>query len=396
MAPKNLSLHNIAYFLIIALIGTLILIEGKFFIIPFFFAILLSVIVLPIQHFYDRFIKTHALSTILTFFTILLPLTAIVGFFSFQVSNVLSNLSNISGQLQQGTDNLFLWLSQYFHISVEDSQNFLKENISGIVASPISVIQSTFSSFGIILLNIVLIILFMFFMLSYRIALKNFMLMQFEPMQRTGVAAVMVEIQKMLRQYLNGLLSVMIILAVLNSLGLWIIGVEYPILWASLAAFLTIIPYIGTTLGGGLPFFYALATAESWQQPAAVILMYVTVQQIEGNLITPYVVGSRVRINPLIAIIAILLMNELWGVSGIVLAIPVAATIKIIFDRIAPLKAVGTLMSSNIIKDQDKFLSEYNESRFRFSSLLLKRNKGKGKEDNIMVENKNESDRPIQ
>ena len=394
MAPKNLSLHNIAYFLVIALIGTLILIEGKFFIIPFFFAILLSVIVLPIQHFYDRFIKTHALSTILTFFTILLPLTAIVGFFSFQVSNVLSNLSNISGRLQQGTDNLFIWLSQYFHISVEESQNFLKENISGIVASPISVIQSTFSSFGIILLNIVLIILFMFFMLSYRIAIKNFMLMQFEPMQRSGVAAVMVEIQKMLRQYLNGLLSVMIILAVLNSLGLWIIGVEYPILWASLAAFLTIIPYIGTTLGGGLPFFYALATAESWQQPAAVILMYVTVQQIEGNLITPYVVGSRVRINPLIAIIAILLMNELWGVSGIVLAIPIAATIKIIFDRIAPLKAVGTLMSSNIIKDQDKFLSEYNESRFRFSSLLLKKNKGK--ENNTMTENKNESDRPIQ
>ena len=394
MAPKNLSLHNIAYFLVIALIGTLILIEGKFFIIPFFFAILLSVIVLPIQHFYDRFIKTHALSTILTFFTILLPLTAIVGFFSFQVSNVLSNLSNISGRLQQGTDNLFIWLSQYFHISVEDSQNFLKENISGIVASPISVIQSTFSSFGIILLNIVLIILFMFFMLSYRIALKNFMLMQFEPMQRSGVAAVMVEIQKMLRQYLNGLLSVMIILAVLNSLGLWIIGVEYPILWASLAAFLTIIPYIGTTLGGGLPFFYALATAESWQQPAAVILMYVTVQQIEGNLITPYVVGSRVRINPLIAIIAILLMNELWGVSGIVLAIPIAATIKIIFDRIAPLKAVGTLMSSNIIKDQDKFLSEYNESHFRFSSLLLRRNKEK--EDNAKADNNAESDKPIQ
>jgi predicted PurR-regulated permease PerM len=336
----------------------------------------------------------HALSTILTFFTILLPLTAIVGFFSFQVSNVLSNLSNISGRLQQGTDNLFLWLSQYFQISVEDSQNFLKENISGIVASPISVIQSTFSSFGIILLNIVLIILFMFFLLSYRIALKNFMLMQFEPMQRTGVAAVMVEIQKMLRQYLNGLLSVMIILAVLNSLGLWIIGVEYPILWASLAAFLTIIPYIGTTLGGGLPFFYALATAESWHQPAAVIMMYVTVQQIEGNLITPYVVGSRVRINPLIAIIAILLMNELWGVSGIVLAIPVAATIKIIFDRIAPLKAVGTLMSSNIIKDQDKFLSEYNESRFRFSSLLLKKNKEL--KDNSKDENDTESVRPIQ
>jgi predicted PurR-regulated permease PerM len=231
----------------------------------------------------------------------------------------------------------------------------------------------------------------MFFMLSYRIALKNFVLMQFEPLQRQGIAGIMIEIQKMLRQYLNGLFTVMIFLAVLNSLGLWIIGVEYPVLWASLAAFLTIIPYIGTTLGGGLPFFYALATAESWHQPAAVVAMYVTVQQIEGNLITPYVVGSKVRINPLVAIIGILLMNELWGVSGIILAIPIAAGIKIMFDRIAPLKAVGALMGSNIVNEQGLFLSDYNENRFRFSSLFIKENKEKE------IESKsNNSDTPKQ
>jgi predicted PurR-regulated permease PerM len=225
-------------------------------------------------------------------------------------------------------------------------------------------------------------------MLSYRIALKNFILMQFEPLQRQGVAGILIEIQKMLRQYLNGLFTVMIILAVLNSLGLWIIGVEYPILWATLAAFLTIIPYIGTTLGGGLPFFYALATAESWHQPAAVIAMYVTVQQIEGNLITPYVVGSKVRINPLVAIIGILLMNELWGVSGIVLAIPLAAGMKIVFDRIAPLKSVGALMGSNITKEQQLFLSDYNENRFRFSSLFIKKNKDKTDENVNNEQNK--------
>jgi predicted PurR-regulated permease PerM len=306
---------------------------------------------------------------------------AIISFFSIQVSQVLSDLNNISERLHKGTDTLFLWISQYFQISVEESQNYLKENVTSIISSPISLLQSTFSSFGSILLNTVLIFLFMFFMLSYRIALKNFILMQFEPLQRQGVAGILIEIQKMLRQYLNGLFTVMVILAVLNSLGLWIIGVEYPILWATLAAFLTIIPYIGTTLGGGLPFFYALATAESWHQPAAVIAMYVTVQQIEGNLITPYVVGSKVRINPLVAIIGILLMNELWGVSGIVLAIPLAAGMKIVFDRIAPLKSVGALMGSNITKEQQLFLSDYNENRFRFSSLFIKKNKDKTDEN---------------
>lgn len=391
MSPKNLSIQYIAYFLIVALIGTYILYAGKFFIIPFVFAALLSIIILPIQQFYERFIKIQAIGTVLTFFSVLIPIVAIISFFSIQVSQVLSNLNNISDRLHKGTDTLFLWISQYFQISVEASQSYLRENVTSIISSPISLLQSTFSSFGSILLNTVLIFLFMFFMLSYRIALKNFVLMQFEPLQRQGIAGIMIEIQKMLRQYLNGLFTVMIILAVLNSLGLWIIGVEYPVLWASLAAFLTIIPYIGTTLGGGLPFFYALATAESWHQPAAVVAMYVTVQQIEGNLITPYVVGSKVRINPLVAIIGILLMNELWGVSGIILAIPIAAGIKIMFDRIAPLKAVGALMGSNIVNEQELFLSNYNENRFRFSSLFIKENKEKE------IESKsNNSDTPKQ
>jgi predicted PurR-regulated permease PerM len=391
MSPKNLSIQYIAYFLIVALIGTYILYVGKFFIIPFVFAALLSIIILPIQQFYERFIKIQAIGTVLTFFSVLIPIVAIISFFSIQVSQVLSNLNNISDRLHKGTDTLFLWISQYFQISVEASQSYLRENVTSIISSPISLLQSTFSSFGSILLNTVLIFLFMFFMLSYRIALKNFVLMQFEPLQRQGIAGIMIEIQKMLRQYLNGLFTVMIILAVLNSLGLWIIGVEYPVLWASLAAFLTIIPYIGTTLGGGLPFFYALATAESWHQPAAVVAMYVTVQQIEGNLITPYVVGSKVRINPLVAIIGILLMNELWGVSGIILAIPIAAGIKIMFDRIAPLKAVGALMGSNIVNEQGLFLSDYNENRFRFSSLFIKENKEKE------IESKsNNSDTPKQ
>jgi len=391
MPQKNLSIQYIAYFLIVALIGTYILYVGKFFIIPFVFAALLSIIILPIQQFYERFIKIQAIGTVLTFFSVLIPIVAIISFFSIQVSQVLSNLNNISDRLHKGTDTLFLWISQYFQISVEESQSYLRENVTSIISSPISLLQSTFSSFGSILLNTVLIFLFMFFMLSYRIALKNFVLMQFEPLQRQGIAGIMIEIQKMLRQYLNGLFTVMIILAVLNSLGLWIIGVEYPVLWASLAAFLTIIPYIGTTLGGGLPFFYALATAESWHQPAAVVAMYVTVQQIEGNLITPYVVGSKVRINPLVAIIGILLMNELWGVSGIILAIPIAAGIKIMFDRIAPLKAVGALMGSNIVNEQGLFLSDYNENRFRFSSLFIKENKEKE------IESKsNNSDTPKQ
>jgi predicted PurR-regulated permease PerM len=377
MTRKTFSIQNIAYFLLVAVIVTYILSVGQFFIIPFLFAILLSIIILPVQHFYDRYIRSQALSTIVAFLTVLIPIIGIITFFSMQVGFVLSDLDNISLRVQTGTETLFKWASEYFHISKEESQSILKDNFTKIVSSPLSLVQSTLNSFTGILLNIALIFLFMFFLLAYRISIKNFVLMQFSPAQRLQAAQTITDIQKMLRQYLSGLISVMMILAVLNSVGLWFIGVEYPFLWASLAAFLTIIPYIGTTLGGGLPFFYALATAESWHQPVAIIIMYVTIQQVEGNLITPYVVGSKVRINPLVAIIGILLMNALWGMVGIILAIPLTAGVKILFDRVDALRPIGALMSSNVLKKQALFLSDWDHEKYRLSSIFFRSKKVK-------------------
>jgi predicted PurR-regulated permease PerM len=346
------------------------MIVGKFFIIPFFFAVLLSMLMLPIQHFFDRYIRSQTLSTLLTFLTILIPIAGVITFFSVQVSIVIGNLDNISLKVQSGANNLFQWVSDYFHISPEESQNILKNNLSKFISSPLTIFQNSVNSFATILLDISLIFLFMFFLLAYRKSIKNFILMQFSPIQRSTAGKTIADIQNMLGHYLSGLFIVMLVLAVMNSVGLWIIGIEYPLLWASLAAFLTIIPYIGTTLGGGLPFFYALATAESWHQPAAVIIMYATVQQLEGNLITPYIVGSKVRINPLVAIIGILLMNALWGIIGIVLAIPVTAAIKIVLDQIMPFKPIGALMGNDIIKDQERFLHEWDEEQYRLSSLF--------------------------
>lgn len=390
MTKKTFSVQNIAFFLITILLITYILIVGQFFIIPFVFAVLLSIIILPIQHFYDRFVKVQVLSTLMAFMNVLIPLSGIITFFSFQVSKVLGNLQNISLRVQKGLDTLFIWGAEYLQISVEESQGYIRDNLSKIISSPLDIFQNTLSSFTGILLNMTLIFIFMYFLLSYRVAIKNFILLQFEPQLRFKASKTIQEIQQMLRQYLSGLLIVMIILTILNGVGLWIIGVEYAFLWASLAAFLSIIPYIGTTMGGGLPFFYALATAESWHQPAAVVIMYAGIQQIEGNFITPYIVGSKVRLNPLMAIIGILLMNALWGVIGIILAIPVTAVVKIIFDQIAPLRPLGALMGSNVTKEQNRFLTEWDEEKYRLSSLFFKTKKLKEKEEEEEEDNLNE------
>lgn len=158
-----------------------------------------------------------------------------------------------------------------------------------------------------------------------------------------------------MQKYLYGLLTVMAILAFLNSVGLLIIGIKYAVFWGVLAALLSIIPYIGTTLGGTLPFLYAVATAGNWWQPLAVVALYATIQQLEGNIITPKVVGSSVAINPLVALLAIIVGGFVWGVVGIILAIPIAGVIKILLDNNPNTRAYGFLLGNLMSSKEDEF-----------------------------------------
>jgi predicted PurR-regulated permease PerM len=241
--------------------------------------------------------------------------------------------------------------------------------------APIGFIKTGLATSTTLLFNIVFAILGIFFFLLYRTGIQNFMLMQFAPPSRKEFQQVLHQIRVTVQHYLYGMLTVIGILAILNSSGLALIGIGYPLFWGALGAMLAIIPYIGTTIGGILPFIYAVATTSTLWQPLGVILLYGTIQSIEGNLITPKVVGSSVNINPFIALISILLGGTVWGIAGIILALPAVAVIKLIFDHIDFLKPVGLLMSDDVHREEDKFLTEYDKDEYRLVNLLRERQK---------------------
>ena len=149
-----------------------------------------------------------------------------------------------------------------------------------------------------------------------------------------------------------------------------IIGVEHAIFWGVLAACLVIIPYIGTVLGGMLPFLYSLATSQYDWQPWAVVIYYIIIQQLEGNIVTPKIVGSSVRINPFFALIGIVIMGGLMGIGGIVLAIPILAIIKLVAEEIDVLKPVALLMDKDLIQKRPLFFGKYDRDDYRLSSLM--------------------------
>lgn len=162
------------------------------------------------------------------------------------------------------------------------------------------------------------------------------------------IESLVEKVQDVTQNYLVGLLSVIGILAVLNTIGLLIVGLEHAIFFGVFAALLAVIPYIGIIIGALPPLIFALLLGDSILTPVFVIAVFATVQFLEGNFISPKIVGSKVSINPFVAIIALIIGGEIWGVAGMILFVPLIGILRVIFSVIEDLKPYGYLLGNNI------------------------------------------------
>jgi predicted PurR-regulated permease PerM len=138
------------------------------------------------------------------------------------------------------------------------------------------------------------------------------------------------EIQGVVRGYISGLSLVVFIAGILNSIGLLILGIQHAIFFGFLSGMLTMIPYVGISIGASLPALFTLLTKDSAWYAVGVIGVHAFVQFLEANFITPKITGSRISINAFAAIIALLIGGKIWGIAGMILAVPLIGIFKIL------------------------------------------------------------------
>ena len=332
----------------------------------------------PLCNWYDRWLPWNGMSVVVTFLTALLPVALLFYIFFIQFRDVVDDLPNITGKIEEGIQSLINLIEHNIPITVKgEGESWLLKGVSGLIDT----VQAGLTTSTAVLAGFFITALYTFFILLYRKSFKSFLVHQFGGQLQHAAREVLMKIQHMNEQYLYGMLIVVLILSSLNSLGLWIIGIQYPVFWGFLGGVLAIIPYVGTLLGGLLPFAYALATTGNYWQPISVVAFYFVVQQLEGNVITPKIIGSSVKINPLAAIFSLILGAYLWGVAGAILAIPLLAILRIIFSHIDVLKPYALLLSSDLYGNAQAFEDKYNEDRYRLLSYLRSRPKASSSEE---------------
>lgn len=370
---QTLNLQKISSALIIIGVFIYVSIVAKSIIIPFIFAGLFAFLLKPICDKLEHLIPNREIASAFSFIVVLLPLFVLVALFSVQFFSVFENLPAIGKTLEQGFNFLFSWFNEKIDFTNSSSQEWIEENSSNWINAPINFISQSISSSTSFFANTMLCLLYTYFLLLYRSSFKKFIVFQFHEDKRNKVNKTFAIIQKVIQQYLYGMGVVILVLGFANSLGLFLIGIDYAIFWGFLAAFLAIIPYLGTLVGGFLPFLFALMTTGNFIQPALVVILFTVVQALEGNIITPKIVGSSVKINPLAAILSLVIGGFLWGIAGLILALPTIAVIRIIMSQIDYLKPVSVLLSDDVYGNEEVFEEKYNSEKFRFGNFFRRK-----------------------
>lgn len=312
--------------------------------IPLLFAILISICLFPLARFLERLRLGKALAALLSVI-IAIAIIWTIGWFIVHQSIIISkDASAITAKMMSVLERAQAWIEETFGIQRTAMMDQLRDQGNKLVSNAGSVITATFGSIGNMVAGVVLVPLFSFFLLYYRDFFREFFFRTFRSVPHTKVDKTLNKIYEVVQSYLLGLVTVMAIVAILNTIGLMAMGIQYAWFFGTLASLLMLLPYIGIAIGSILPALFALAVKDSAWYAVGVVAWFQVVQFLEGNIITPNIVGSKVSINPLMAVIAILLGGMLFGLSGLILALPFVATIKVIFDAIPSMEAFGFLI----------------------------------------------------
>ena len=285
----------------------------------------------------------RSLSALTAVVLMIAVLYGILYFFGSQLSQLWADWPLLIKQATTAFHDIQHWIESTFSINIHKQENYLSESTEKALSTSATIIGGTLLTLSSSLLFLAFTLLFTFFILNYRRILFRFLTSVFTEEYKVMVGAIVDKIQLIIKKYITGLFLQMLIVSILMIVSLSVLGVKYAILLGLIAGIFNIIPYLGISTSLIISVLITFATAGA-TKALFVIFAFIGVHTIDGNLLMPMVVGSKVKINALFAFIGIVVGEMVWGISGMFLCIPYLAILKIIFENVTGLEAWGMLL----------------------------------------------------
>ena len=308
-----------------------IMVIGKSFLIPFTWSLLIALASIGLI---DKAKEKTRMPLGLIIFLYLLFILLILGligyFFYVELSHIFKDLPGILSKLSDRLHDISLKLADKgIHIPDHIDKKFF----SDWVANHNDVVMNIISAFGLNLWNIILIMFYLFFLIYYKDLLPEFLMARVQDKRR--LATVRDRLKKSLalvRNYLYGLLVLTLISAVMNLIVFLIFGLHFSLFFAVFLAILNLIPFIGNPIGLAIIMLFAIITKDSILVPVLIFVALFVMNFIQDNVIRPWLIGDKLKINAFMVFVAIIIGGMIWGVSGMILFIPIVGAIRIILE----------------------------------------------------------------
>lgn len=313
---------------------------AKVFLMPLCIGCILATLFLPFCNWMQKKKIPKGVAVCLCLLSLLLIIAGFVALLGWQIGA----LTNDVALLKQKVSETGVYIQEYifnqFGVSAVKQNEILKAE------QPLftNIMQMMAGSVLYIFTNLILVLAYVAFLLYYRGHIKNFFIKITPPSQQIEMGQMLNRSAHVSQQYLLGLSKMIVCLWIMYGIGFSILGVKNFLFFAILCGILEIVPFVGNITGTTLTVAVAALHGGGPYMLAGIIVTYGVVQFIQGWVLEPLILGPQVKINPLFTIIALVLGQLLWGIPGIILAIPLTAIFKIICDHIEPLKPYGFLI----------------------------------------------------
>ncbi len=327
---------------------------GQNIIVPIVYATLISILLNPIVNFLVRKKLNKILAISMAVILVFLITACLLYFISTQISMFAETYPQLKVKMLTTSNQAIHSFSQHFNIKEKKVNEWIQHNEDIIFSDAGLMVGRTLLNLSSTFFVLLLLPVYLFMILYYKSLLLEFIRRLFRAEHHTSVAEVLNNTKVIIQSYLKGLLIEALVIAILNSAGLLLLGVEYAIILGVTGALLNVIPYIGGVIAIALPMVIAFVTKDSVSYPFLVLGIYLLIQFIDNHYIIPMVVASKVKINALVSVVVVLVGGAIWGIPGMFLSIPLTAILKVIFDHIEILKPWGYLLG-NIEPSASKF-----------------------------------------
>jgi len=320
---------------------------GKSILVPLVIGFLVSMLLLPLSNFQERKLKfPRIVSSLVSPILFTLAVIAVFYFIGTQMAQFTEDLPEFKQQMEKLFHEAQVFVYDRFGVSEQEQISYIEKNAEEVLKRGSGVVGTAVTSLTSMLASAMFIFLGIFFFLLYRSHLVKFLIWCFPPKDQIKVKEVIVEIQSIIKRYILGLMIQVVAVSSLMFIAYSIIGIKYALLFAVLCGVLNLIPYVGVFVATLLAAIVTLATGEPIQA-LWVIVAVLVVNSIDGNIITPKIIGSKVALNSFVVLFGIVIAESIWGIAGMFLAIPVLAIFKIIFDNVEGLRPYGFVLGED-------------------------------------------------